>query len=132
MTGSLRVVGIGPGPTFQITPEVCEALSAASDVVGYQTYVARVVVRGDQRVHGSDNGDELMRARHALELAAGGATVAVVSGGDPGVFAMASAVFEAIEQGPPNWRTLDIAVLPGVTAMLAAAARLGAPLGSDF
>ena len=132
MTGSLRVVGIGPGPAEQITPEVSAALAAASDVVGYRTYVARAALRADQRVHGSDNGDELARSRHALELAAGGARVVVVSGGDPGVFAMASAVFEAIEQGPPAWRALDVAVLPGVTAMLAAAARLGAPLGHDF
>ena len=132
MTGCLRVVGIGPGPAAQITPEVRDALAAASDIVGYHSYIARVTVAPDQTVHGSDNGDELARARGALELAAGGARVALVSGGDPGVFAMASATFEAIEKGPPSWRKLDVTVLPGVTAMLAAAARLGAPLGSDF
>lgn len=132
MSGSLRVVGLGPGPEHWITPEVSAALAEASDVVGYHTYVKRLRLRDDQRLHGSDNGDELTRAEHAVSLCAGGARVVVVSGGDPGVFAMASALFEAIERGPSMWRTLDIAVLPGVTAMLAAAARLGAPLGNDF
>ncbi|MBS0540800.1 MAG: precorrin-3B C(17)-methyltransferase, partial [Proteobacteria bacterium] len=80
----------------------------------------------------SDNRVELDRARHALALAASGRQVAVVSGGDPGVFAMAAAVFEAVEAGDPAWRTLDIRVEPGVTAMLAAAAEVGAPLGGDF
>jgi precorrin-3B C17-methyltransferase len=132
MNGSLRVVGLGPGPEHWITPEVSAALAAASDVVGYYTYVKRLSLRPDQRLHASDNGDELTRAEHAVSLCAGGAHVVVVSGGDPGVFAMASALFEAIERGPSMWRTLDITVLPGVTAMLAAAARLGAPLGNDF
>lgn len=132
MSGWLRVVGIGPGPERWITPEVAEVLHAASDVVGYQTYVARLTLLTHQTVHRSDNGDELARARHALSLTEQGARVVVVSGGDPGVFAMAAAVFEALEQGPPAWRALDVQVLPGVTAMLAAAARLGAPLGNDF
>ncbi len=83
-------------------------------------------------VHASDNRVELDRARHALELAAEGRTVGVVSGGDPGVFAMAAAVVEALEGGPEPWRRLDIEVLPGISAMQAAAARLGAPLGGDF
>jgi precorrin-3B C17-methyltransferase len=88
-------------------------------------------LRPDQRAHASDNRAELDRARLALRLAAEGNAVAVVSGGDPGVFAMAAAVFEAIEEDP-RWLDLDIAVAPGVTAMQAAAARLGAPLGHDF
>lgn len=132
MTGSLRVVGIGPGPACWITPEASAAIAAASDVVGYRGYLTRVALAAGQRAHATDNGDELERARFALELAQQGANVAVVSGGDPGVFAMAAAVFEAIEAGPRAWRALDVAVLPGVTAALAAAARLGAPLGSDF
>lgn len=132
MSGWLRVVGLGPGPSAWITPEASEALSTASDVVGYHTYAARVGLRADQTLHASDNGDELSRARLALELAQAGARVALVSGGDPGVFAMAAALFEAIEAGPAALRALDVAVLPGVTAMLAAAARLGAPLGNDF
>ena len=132
MSGWVRVVGIGPGPERWITPEVAEVLAAASDLVGYRSYLQRVTPGAAQRVHDSDNGDELERARLALSLAEDGKRVAVVSGGDPGVFAMASAVFEAIEAGPLSQRALDVAVLPGVTAMLAAAARLGAPLGNDF
>jgi precorrin-3B C17-methyltransferase len=132
VTGRLAVLGLGPGPADWITPEASGLLAAASDIVGYRAYVARVAAQPNQRVHASDNGDELARARLALELAVGGARVAVVSGGDPGVFAMASAVFEAIEHGPAAWRELEVTVCPGVTAMLAAAARLGAPLGADF
>jgi precorrin-3B C17-methyltransferase len=132
VSGWLRVVGIGPGPQRWITPEVDDALREASDLIGYRTYLARVTPLAGQRVHDSDNGDELERARLALALAGSGHKVAVVSGGDPGVFAMASAVFEAIEAGDQALRVLDVAVLPGVTAMLAAAARLGAPLGNDF
>lgn len=132
MTGRLRVLGLGPGAPEWITPEVTAELAAASDIVGYHAYVSRLTLRDGQKLHASDNGDELARARHALELASGGANVAVVSGGDPGVFAMAAAVFEAIDHGPSGFRDLDVAVCPGVTAMLAAAARLGAPLGADF
>jgi precorrin-3B C17-methyltransferase len=132
MNGWLRVVGIGPGPADWITPEASIALAAASDVVGYSSYVERLALAPNQRRHASGNGDELERAGQALDLALGGAKVALVSGGDPGVFAMASAVFEAIEAGPAAWRALDVTVLPGVTAALAAAARLGAPLGADF
>jgi precorrin-3B C17-methyltransferase len=132
VSGSLRVVGIGPGPAAWITPEASAALAAASDIVGYKTYLGRLTVHDTQALHGSDNGDELERARFALELAMRGKRVAVVSGGDPGVFAMAAAVFEAIDHGPVAWRSLDVQVLPGITAMLAASARLGAPLGNDF
>jgi precorrin-3B C17-methyltransferase len=132
MSGFVRVVGLGPGPSHWITPETRNALDEADTIVGYRTYLARLVLREGQAVHGSDNGDELRRAQLALELAEGGARVAVISGGDPGVFAMAAAVFEAIEKGPPSWRSLEVAVLPGVTAMLAASARVGAMLGNDF
>ena len=132
MSGWLRIVGLGPGDEAMITPEVSAALDAATDVVGYIPYVARVAHRQGLNAHGSDNRVEIDRSRHALELAANGARVVVVSSGDPGVFAMAAAVFEAIEGGPAEWRDLDIGVLPGITAMLAAAARAGAPLGHDF
>jgi precorrin-3B C17-methyltransferase len=132
MSGWLRVAGLGPADAGWRTPEVEQALAAAEHVVGYHTYLARLPPLPGAMQHGSDNGDELARARHALELAQGGARVVVVSGGDAGVFGMAAAVFEAVELGPPGWRELDIAVLPGVSAMLAAAARLGAPLGNDF
>jgi precorrin-3B C17-methyltransferase len=125
------IVGLGPGPAEWMTPEAGQAIGAASDVVGYGPYLDRLALRPDQRAHASDNRAELDRARLALRLAAEGNAVAVVSGGDPGVFAMAAAVFEAIEEDP-RWLDLDIAVAPGVTAMQAAAARLGAPLGHDF
>ncbi len=133
MSGSLTVVGTGPGKADLMTPATRAALDRASDLVGYGPYLDRIPPgRADQQRHASDNRVELDRARHALSLAAAGRQVVVVSGGDPGVFAMASAVFEAVEAGDPAWRTLDIRVEPGVTAMLAAAAEVGAPLGGDF
>lgn len=131
MTGSLVIAGLGPGDSALVTPEVTAALAAATDVVGYIPYVARVMPRAGLTLHASDNRVELQRARQALELAAAGKNVVIVSSGDPGVFAMASAVFEALEK-MPTLHALDIHVLPGITAMLAAAARAGAPLGHDF
>ena len=130
--GWLAVAGLGPGADDRVTPEVMAALAAATDVVGYLPYVARVAPRAGLTLHASDNRAELDRAGHALRMAGEGRRVVVVSSGDPGVFAMASAVFEAVEAGPAAWRALDVRVLPGVTAMLAAAARAGAPLGHDF
>jgi precorrin-3B C17-methyltransferase len=132
MTGWLVVAGLGPGADALVTPEVTAALAEATDVVGYIPYVARVAPRPGLTLHPSDNRVEMDRAAHALRMAAAGGRVVVVSSGDPGVFAMASAVFEAVEGGDPAWRALDIRVLPGITAMLAAAARAGAPLGHDF
>ncbi len=131
MTGSLVIAGLGPGGPSLITPAVAAALAEATDVVGYGPYVARIAPRDGLTLHVSDNREELDRARHAVRMAAAGRRVVVVSSGDPGVFAMASAIFEALE-GKPEWHTLDIRVLPGITAMLAAAARIGAPLGHDF
>src|SRR4051812_25854415 len=101
MSGEVRVLGLGPGPSRWLTSEAEQALAAASDVIGYHTYLARLPLLHGKVLHGSDNGDELARARHALALAASGARVAVVSGGDPGVFGMAAALFEAVESGPP-------------------------------
>jgi precorrin-3B C17-methyltransferase len=132
MTGSLRVVGLGPGLPEWITPEASMMLSNATDLVGYAPYLDRCPARPGQTRHASDNRAELDRARAALRLAEQGKHVAVVSGGDPGVFAMAAAVFEAIDQGEPSWRAIDVSVSPGISAMQAAAARLGAPLGHDF
>lgn len=130
--GSIIIVGLGPGSEAQVTPEVNAALAQATDVVGYTPYVARVPPREGLALHSSGNRVELDRAVHALSLAEKGRRVVVVSSGDPGVFAMASAVFEALEAGPASWRDLPINVLPGITAMLAASARAGAPLGHDF
>jgi precorrin-3B C17-methyltransferase len=131
MTGRLTIAGLGPGDAALVTPEVSAALGEATDVLGYAPYVARVPAREGLRLHPSDNRMELERAGEALKLAAGGRSVVIVSSGDPGVFAMAAAVFEALEASP-QWRDVSIRVLPGVTAMLAAAARAGAPLGHDF
>jgi precorrin-2 C20-methyltransferase / precorrin-3B C17-methyltransferase len=128
--GSVAVVGLGPAGPEWLTPEARAELAAADDVVGYAPYVARVPERSGQRRHASDNRVEAERARHALELAAGGARVAVVSSGDPGIFAMASAVLEASED--PALAHVEVRVVPGLSAMQAAAARVGAPLGHDF
>lgn len=129
MSGWVAVAGLGPGDPALVTPEVTAALAQATDVVGYAPYVARVAARAGLVLHPSDNRVELDRARAALDMADGGRRVVVVSSGDPGVFAMASALFEAAE----GRGTLpDIRILPGITAMLAAAARAGAPLGHDF
>ena len=131
-TGSLVVVGLGPGNPDQMTPEAVNAVAAAEDFFGYFPYIDRLSLRPDQRRHASDNREELARARTALEMAAKGGKVCVVSGGDPGVFAMAAAVCEAIEDGPAEWRDIDLSIVPGLTAMLAVAAKAGAPLGHDF
>ena len=130
--GSLVIAGLGPGQETLVTPEVQEALAQATDVVGYIPYVKRVAPREGLTLHASDNRVEVDRATDALQMAAEGKQVVVVSSGDPGVFAMASAVFEALEAGPTEWLSLEIRVLPGITAMLAAAAAIGAPLGHDF
>jgi precorrin-3B C17-methyltransferase len=131
-TGSLRIVGLGPGKEAWITPEAMGFIANATDLVGYAPYLDRLPVKQGQRRHRSGNGAELERARRALRLAEDGRHVALVSGGDPGIFAMAAAVFEAIEEGEPHWRDIDVAVSPGLSAMQAAAARIGAPLGHDF
>lgn len=132
MSGWLTIAGLGPGDEALVTSQVQQVLAQATDVVGYIPYVRRIAPRADLTLHESDNRVELERAAHALQMAADGKRVVVVSSGDPGVFAMASAVFEALEAGPSAWLDLDIQVLPGITAMLAAAARIGAPLGHDF
>ncbi|WGD32073.1 precorrin-3B C(17)-methyltransferase [Ancylobacter sp. WKF20] len=130
--GKLSVIGIGPGEARFLTPEAAAALHEADALYGYIPYLDRVSVRDGQTRHASDNREELARAGAALAHAATGAKVAMVSGGDPGVFAMAAAVIEAIEAGPPEWRALELTIVPGITAMLAVAARAGAPLGHDF
>ncbi len=132
MSGRLTVVGLGPGNAGQVTPEALEAVSEADDFFGYIPYLDRLSLAPHQRRHASDNREEISRAEAALTIAAAGGKVCVVSGGDPGVFAMAAAVCEAIENGPEHWRQIDLRVVPGVTAMLAVAAKAGAPLGHDF
>ncbi len=132
MSGKLVIVGLGPGNPEQVTPEASAAVAAAEVFFGYGPYLDRLSLRPDQSRVASDNREELSRAKAALRAAAGGAHVCVISGGDPGVFAMAAAVCEAIEEDAESWREIDLEVIPGVTAMLAVAARAGAPLGHDF
>ena len=126
----LLVVGLGPGPEEWVTPEVTAALEGVDHVIGYAPYVARVPQREGLTRHASGNTVELDRARAALDLALAGERVAVVSGGDAGVFGMASAVFEAAAD--PAYAAVPIRVLPGVSAVQAVAARAGAPIGGDF
>jgi precorrin-3B C17-methyltransferase len=132
MTGTLSIVGLGPGNPEQLTPEARNILESAQVLFGYGPYLARVPERDGQERHASDNREELHRAEQALNAASAGKAVAVVSGGDPGVFGMAAAVCEALERAPMAWRGVQVSVVPGVSAMLAVAARVGAPLGHDF
>lgn len=132
MSGRLTVIGLGPGSDAQMTPQARDAAAAAEDLFGYGPYVERLPQKPGQVRHISDNREELSRANAALTAAASGRRVAVVSGGDAGVFAMAAAICEAIESGPEEWRRIELEIVPGVTAMLAVAARVGAPLGHDF
>jgi precorrin-3B C17-methyltransferase len=132
VNGHLAIVGLGPGDASCLTPEASAALADADALYGYAAYLDRVPPRAGQARHASDNREERARAAAALKHASRGARVAVVSGGDPGVFAMAAAVCEEIEAGPESFRAIDIAIIPGITAMLAVAARIGAPLGHDF
>jgi precorrin-2 C20-methyltransferase / precorrin-3B C17-methyltransferase len=130
--GRLAVVGLGPAGPGWLTPEAHAALSRADVLVGYGPYLARVPLRRGQERRSSDNRAELERAREALELALSGSSVAVVSSGDPGIFAMATAVYEAIDQAGERYAALPVSVVAGVSAMQVAAARAGAPLGHDF
>jgi cobalt-precorrin 5A hydrolase/precorrin-3B C17-methyltransferase len=132
--GKLAIVGTGPGGAPWMSPEVKEILREATDWVGYKFYLDLAgTLRFGQKRHDSDNREEIDRARFALDLAASGKSVAVVSSGDPGIFAMAAAVFEAIDfDAKPEWQGIDIRVAPGISAMQAAAAAIGAPLGHDF
>ncbi len=132
--GRLAVVGLGPGATELMVPAVKAELARAEDVLGYETYVRMAgPFRDEQVLHCTDNREEMQRARHAFELAAQGRRVVVVSSGDPGVFAMAAAVLEALDaSSDPAWHRVDLEMLPGVSASLATAAQAGAPLGHDF
>jgi len=132
--GRLAVVGLGPGTPDWLAPAARAELDQATDIVGYTTYLALAgPFRPEQIVHASDNRVELARARHALSLAAAGRRVAVVSSGDPGIFAMATAVMEALHHdADPAWQTVELTIVPGISAAQALAARIGAPLGHDF
>ena len=132
MNGRVTVVGLGPGRPDWCLPAVTERLLAATDLVGYGPYLDLVPVAATGRRHPSDNRVEAQRARQALALAAEGGDVVVVSSGDPGVFAMASAVMEVLDLDPDEHGGVEVEVLPGITAAQALASRVGAPLGHDF
>jgi cobalt-precorrin 5A hydrolase / precorrin-3B C17-methyltransferase len=132
--GKLTVVGTGPGSQQWMSPEVRATILSATDLVGYHTYLELVKdLSVGKECHGSDNRVELDRSRLALDLAASGKNVVVVSSGDPGIFAMAAAVLEVLDkEANPAWQTIDLQINPGISAMQAAAAAIGAPLGHDF
>ncbi len=132
MKGSLTIVGLGPGAPELITPAVTDALKDSTDIVGYSKYIERVKDASGKSFHPSDNREEIDRAELSINLALQGKNVVVVSSGDPGVFAMASAIFEVVDKKNISIDDLSIVVLPGITALLAASARLGAPIGHDF
>ncbi len=132
MTPVLSVIGLGPGDGSHFTEAARDGVAAAKTLFGYGPYLARLDLRPDQTAIASDNREELARAGAALDHAVAHGHAAMVSGGDPGVFAMAAAVCEAMENGPEAWRSVELRIVPGVTAMLALAAASGAPLGHDF
>ncbi|WP_184218812.1 precorrin-3B C(17)-methyltransferase [Paenochrobactrum gallinarii] len=132
--GRLSVIGLGPGDKQFTTPAVLAELAQAQDLLGYETYIKMAgTLRDDQRIYATDNREEMQRARHAFELAASGRSVVMVSSGDPGVFAMATAVMEALDQSDnPSWHAVDLVIQPGISAAMSAASKAGAPLGHDF
>ncbi len=132
--GKLSVIGLGPGNPDFMVPAVKRTLQQAQDILGYETYIRMAgTFRPDQTIHATDNREEMQRARHAFELAATGRSVVMISSGDPGVFAMATAVIEALHHADnPAWHEVELEILPGVSAALAAASKSGAPLGHDF
>jgi cobalt-precorrin 5A hydrolase / precorrin-3B C17-methyltransferase len=132
--GKLTVIGTGPGSKQWMSPQVRDTILAATDLVGYHTYLNLIKdLSVGKECHGSDNRVELDRSRLALDLAASGKNVVVVSSGDPGIFAMAAAILEVLDkEAKPEWQTIDLQINPGISAMQAAAAAIGAPLGHDF
>ena len=125
------MVGLGPAGRDWLTPQAMAVLAAADDIVGYAPYVDRVPRNPRQQRHGSDNRAEAQRAEFALDLARQGRRVAVVSSGDPGVFAMASVVLEAAA-ADERFADVPVEIVPGITAAQAVASQAGAPLGHDY
>jgi cobalt-precorrin 5A hydrolase / precorrin-3B C17-methyltransferase len=133
--GKLTIVGTGPGSQEWLSPQVRQVLLCATDWVGYKTYLDLVEYLRKPHInrHESDNRVELDRAQMALNLASEGKSVVLISSGDPGIYAMAAAVFEVLERKPQKkWDKVEIKVCPGISAMQAAASIVGAPLGHDF
>ncbi len=132
--GRLAVVGVGPGGGEWRTAEAISAIVEADEVVGYGPYLDLVadLIEG-KTLHSTPMTAEVKRVRLALDHAARGAAVALVCSGDAGIYALATLVFELLDKDrEPAWKTVEIKVVPGVSALQAAAARIGAPLGHDF
>jgi cobalt-precorrin 5A hydrolase / precorrin-3B C17-methyltransferase len=132
--GRLVVVGIGPGAAVWRTGEATRALSEATDVVGYRLYLDLIAdLTAGKRLHTAPLAEEEQRVRMALDLAAEGRRVALVSSGDAGIYALAALVFELLDrEDRPAWNRLAVSVAPGISALQAAAARAGAVIGHDF
>ncbi len=133
--GTLFVVGIGPGSEGWRSPEVSRMVAASTDLVGYSLYLDLLGPLADGKVrHDFDLGKEEARVVHAMELAGKGKTVALVCSGDAGIYAMATLVFELFDKGgiTDGASRIEVQVSPGISALQAAAARIGAPLGHDF
>ncbi len=132
MLGSVTIVGLGPGSKELISPEVTKAIQSATDIIGYEKYTNRIEKRKNLTIHSSDNRHEISRAKLAIDLALQGKQTVIVSSGDPGIFAMSAAFFETLEKTSKNIQNIEIKVLPGISSMLAASSKVGAPLGHDF
>ena len=132
MIGSVTIVGLGPGSKELISPEVSKAIESATDIIGYEKYTNRIEKRKNLTIHSSDNRHEISRAKLAIDLALQGKQTVIVSSGDPGIFAMSAAFFETLEKTSKNIQNIEIKVLPGISSMLAASSKVGAPLGHDF
>lgn len=132
MNGSITIVGLGPGSDNLVSPEVNDAILKATDIVGYKKYTERIKKRQNLKIHSSDNKFEISRAKLAVDLALLGKKVVIISSGDPGIFAMSSAFFEYLEKTNKNVNNIQINIMPGISSMLAASSRIGAPLGHDF
>ena len=137
--GTLFIVGTGPGSPQWRLPESEKMLRKATDWVGYGLYLDLISdLHNGQELHPFNLGQEEVRARHALKLAALGKTVALVSSGDPGIYAMSTLIFELLERGeqegsdPLEWQRVRVEAAPGISALQAANARIGAPMGHDF
>ena len=132
MIGKVTIVGLGPGDKSYMTAEVSEVIRNASVIIGYKKYISLIPPRPNLQLNSSDNRNEKKRAIEAIKFALNGKDVVIISSGDPGIFAMASVFYESLNEGPDSWKKINFKVLPGITAMLAAASKVGAPLGHDF
>lgn len=130
----LYIIGTGPGGLEHLSPAARAAIAASSDLVGHGLFLNLLKeLKTGKTLHKPPMGEEISRARLALDLAADGHTTALISSGDAGIYAMATVVFELLDRQPqPQWQDIEIEVIPGISAMQAAAARVGAPLAHDF